>query len=187
MYINSFVAFLRSDRYDHSSHNTGYIIIKPIIKNIKIKYFPFLIILSQEVCNGGEGKHCVKKAKFDSSDEIRSSDDGHCCKFCHRIFRHPSRLGDHILVHSKARPFKCKYKDCKSAYKSKRSLRRHEMSHKFDQMYNCNYCDFASHVELRVIRHSKIHEKPSKKCKFCKRKFMTCTQRIIHTRVCFGK
>ena len=169
-------SFLRSDRCDHSSHNTGYIIIKTIIKNNTVNYkITFLIILSQEVCNGG-----------DSSDEIRASDDGHRCKFCHRIFRHPSRLGDHILVHSKAKPFKCKYPACKSAYKSKRSLRRHEMSHKFDQVYNCNYCDFASHVELRVIRHSKIHEKPSKKCKFCKRKFMTCTQRIIHTRVCFG-
>lgn len=47
----------------------------------------------------------------------------HICEVCGSRFQKPSRLQDHLLVHTNMRPYTCKY--CNKTLKSKRSLRTH--------------------------------------------------------------
>lgn len=95
----------------------------------------------------------------------------HICEVCGAKFPKQSRLQEHSLVHSNARPYACVY--CKKALKSKRSLRSHLLTlHKLnvsdvDKMVNelpdlpCEFADDSSESA------KKPHSSSANTCESC--------------------
>lgn len=66
----------------------------------------------------------------------------HECSQCHKKFRSPNLLTEHIRTHTKERPFGCNL--CSATFNNKCNLRRHVVRHcggkPREKQYNCEYC-----------------------------------------------
>lgn len=51
----------------------------------------------------------------------------HICYICEKGFPRPSKLADHMTVHTGERPFKCE--ECGKRFKTKSGLKKHGVSH----------------------------------------------------------
>lgn len=51
------------------------------------------------------------------------------CHICGKEFSRPSTLKTHVVVHTEARPFICRYPGCDKSYNVRSNLRRHEKTH----------------------------------------------------------
>ena len=65
---------------------------------------------------------------------------GHPCLFCNQTFKFKSRLDNHMRMHTKERPFKCTYQNCKEAYTERSSLTVHMRYHTGEKPYACKRC-----------------------------------------------
>ena len=83
-----------------------------------------------------------KKSKASYTQKTEDKKHGrikHVCKVCDRECGTPSKLKDHIRVHSGERPYMCKI--CDKLFSRKFHLTRHIRIHTGDTPYQCKVCD----------------------------------------------
>ncbi|KDR15851.1 zinc finger protein 525-like isoform X1 [Zootermopsis nevadensis] len=94
----------------------------------------------------------------------------HVCGECGRIFKKPSKLKSHFLVHTGEKPFKCEV--CNRGFKSIYHLKTHCKIHTGEKPYVCNICGKEFSQPRHLKTHMLIHtsEKPYS-CKVCNKDF----------------
>ncbi|XP_023717882.1 zinc finger protein 525-like isoform X1 [Cryptotermes secundus] len=94
----------------------------------------------------------------------------HMCGECGRIFKKPSKLKSHVLVHTGEKPFKCEV--CNRGFKSIYHLKTHCKIHTGEKPYVCNICGKEFSQPRHLKTHMLIHtcEKPYS-CKVCNKEF----------------
>ncbi|KAJ9582982.1 hypothetical protein L9F63_022667 [Diploptera punctata] len=94
----------------------------------------------------------------------------HICSECGRVFKKPSKLKSHLLVHTGEKPFKCEV--CNRRFKSIYHLKTHCKIHTGEKPYVCDVCgkEFSQprHLKTHILIHT--HEKPYS-CQICKKEF----------------
>ena len=90
----------------------------------------------------------------------------------------------HWLVHTKHKPYKCVYPDCKSAFSMKINLIEHELIHIGVKPYSCEKCA-ASFFHKHIMRKhtSLVHDKVKRFiCQTCGVRFGALSTLQLHTR-----
>uniref|UniRef100_H3D347 Si:ch211-263k4.2 n=1 Tax=Tetraodon nigroviridis TaxID=99883 RepID=H3D347_TETNG len=89
-----------------------------------------------------------KQEREDSDEPI------HECKDCEKIFPNEyslSSLGQHMIVHTEEREYKCD--QCPKAFNWKSNLIRHQMSHDSGKRFECENCDKVFTDPSNLQRH----------------------------------
>ncbi|KAI8074997.1 hypothetical protein BC940DRAFT_213752, partial [Gongronella butleri] len=75
----------------------------------------------------------------------------YACDFCDKVFHRAYNLKSHLLSHSKARPYVCRYEGCPWRFSRPHDLRRHEALHSGHRPFACSTCGkrFAREEALR--------------------------------------
>ncbi|CAJ0571957.1 unnamed protein product, partial [Mesorhabditis spiculigera] len=79
----------------------------------------------------------------------------HFCDICKKEFRYPSKIKEHLRIHSGERPFACEI--CPARFTQKHLLKSHSRMHNGERPYKCAYCArcFVSAQQHRM--HEKGH------------------------------
>ncbi|XP_069693187.1 zinc finger protein 83-like [Periplaneta americana] len=121
---------------------------------------------------GGSGLPSTKIAKNTDNSTFTPANKQtfHVCGECGRVFKKPSKLKSHLLVHTGEKPFKCEV--CNRGFKSIYHLKTHCKIHTGEKPYVCNVCGKEFSQPRHLKTHTLIHtsEKPYA-CKICNREF----------------
>ncbi|KAJ3586002.1 hypothetical protein NHX12_012404 [Muraenolepis orangiensis] len=105
----------------------------------------------------------------DFKQEREDSDEAvHECKDCEKMF--PNDLGQHMIVHTEEREYKCD--QCPKAFNWKSNLIRHQMSHDSGKRFECENCDKVQHTPHRHIRSQHVGAR-AHTCPECGKTFAT--------------
>jgi uncharacterized Zn-finger protein len=66
---------------------------------------------------------------------------GHECDVCEKVFRYPSHLATHMLIHTNETPYECNV--CEKRFTQAGNLKRHMRIHTNERPYECDVCDEA--------------------------------------------
>uniref|UniRef100_A0A1B0DNQ2 C2H2-type domain-containing protein n=1 Tax=Phlebotomus papatasi TaxID=29031 RepID=A0A1B0DNQ2_PHLPP len=95
------------------------------------------------------------------------------CPVCHKPFKTPSYLRNHMAIHGEKR-HKCDL--CEKKFTDKSHLHRHvrqihEKKPRVRQFYNCPDCGKVMRDKCRYTQHVKVHQEKIIACPHCPRKF----------------
>jgi len=97
----------------------------------------------------------------------------HSCYFCSRDYTCESHLADHLLYHTRERPYKCVYSKCKKFCWSKGARNQHALF--------CNYNpDLKNNLQKRDKLNRKVLIKSQFQCYFCLKNFQTKKNLFAH-------
>ena len=88
------------------------------------------------------------------------------CEICHKIVKN---IYEHRLVHSKERPYSCKF--CEKSFKSKQEVQSHQNRVHLGVKEECPIC----HVMVKNLRqHKGVHSNARPfSCQFCGKTYKT--------------
>jgi transposase-like protein len=95
---------------------------------------------------------------------------GFTCKTCGRSFTRPYSLTQHMIIHTKERPFKCPVPGCPYAAKRKRNLQSHATTHTKEKSFRCTIpgCLYIAKRQSDLTKHIKTHTDEKRfKCPIC--------------------
>ncbi|KAG9091216.1 hypothetical protein FS749_016716 [Ceratobasidium sp. UAMH 11750] len=68
----------------------------------------------------------IQQERRPPSDKL----DRRRCRYCQKMFRRPSTLADHLNVHTGAKPHKCPFERCNTAFHTNSNMKRHFTTHR---------------------------------------------------------
>jgi len=86
--------------------------------------------------------------------------NGFFCTQCNKMFRCKSNLKQHMMTHTKEKPYPCEV--CDKKFSAKSSLKRHMRVHSGEKYFFCKECGKAFMLESSLKSHTKVHEKADK-------------------------
>lgn len=78
------------------------------------------------------------------------------CNVCRRIFATQIKLAQHMLTHTKCKPFQCD--TCRMVFTTKRNLKRHKRLHTRIGLFKCDQCMNEYTTKYARDAHQKKHE-----------------------------
>merc|ERR1719233_2125522 len=77
------------------------------------------------------------------------------CDMCGHVAKTPDYLETHKQVkHFGLKGFKCEHDDCDKQFSLKKYLIKHMKTHNTSQSFQCNMCDFKTHLQENLERHT---------------------------------
>ena len=70
------------------------------------------------------------------------------CDVCEKVFRYPSKLAEHMRMHTKEKPYECDV--CEKRFSRADGLRDHMRIHTKEKPYECDVCDKKLFVNLVI-------------------------------------
>ena len=119
---------------------------------------------------------------IDADGKLKTSQ----CTFCHKSFKHSSKLIQHERVHTGEAPYECK--TCKKRFKQIHHLKGHESIHSGELPYECKICKKRFNQKFNLRSHAKIHTgKIPYECDTCKKRFKSKSNLKTHKRIHTGE
>uniref|UniRef100_A0A672TX44 C2H2-type domain-containing protein n=1 Tax=Strigops habroptila TaxID=2489341 RepID=A0A672TX44_STRHB len=89
-----------------------------------------------------------------------ASDGPFTCSLCWKVFKKPSHLHQHQIIHTGEKPFTCSV--CSKSFNRRESLTRHVKTHSglLRRPYKCELCGKAFGYPQSLTRHKQIHRLP---------------------------
>ncbi|EDV46857.2 uncharacterized protein Dere_GG17969 [Drosophila erecta] len=99
-------------------------------------------------------------------------DRKHQCPHCPKSYHRSFALKEHLIVHTKERPFECSR--CPKRFKSARYLKEHQTIHTGERPFKCTHCSNAYRKKTCLQRHIQTYTgvRPFK-CTHCPKTFAT--------------
>ncbi|GLV44364.1 Meiotic central spindle [Carabus blaptoides fortunei] len=112
---------------------------------------------------------CVKESSVKKTN-VTGDINRHICPVCNKTFRTKTKLQEHSITHSDARPYPCSL--CGKTFKADSHLRIHKLTHSDVKRYKCNMCDkaFCRSSNLQLHRRTHSNARPHK-CSTCDMRF----------------
>ncbi|XP_066289877.1 uncharacterized protein [Branchiostoma lanceolatum] len=110
------------------------------------------------------------------------------CDHCGQFFT-KQEMKRHELTISKARPFKCNVKNCKSTFKDKGGLKHHLDNVHNRHRFPCPFegCKKTFGVKSRMMTHYRVHtDERSHQCSYCGKMFQRTDHLSVHMRIHTG-
>ena len=104
----------------------------------------------------------------------------HKCTKCSRVFRAPSNLRQHQMVHDATKLYSCDL--CHKSYKYPQSLDQHKLkNHTSIREFVCNVCGRTFPIKAYLTSHQKVHMKIKPfQCESCPASFGNRTDLKVH-------
>ena len=77
------------------------------------------------------------------------------CEYCGKRFARKDNLAQHILIHTKEKPYKCEY--CHKKYRQSHSLKEHLRNHTGEKPFKCDVCSKSFTNKQAMIIHRRCH------------------------------
>jgi len=111
------------------------------------------------------------------------------CVFCKVDYKSPSKLKEHIRVHTGENPFCCRI--CNRFFSQKSTLTRHMANHFGDigdRCFDCQYCDASFKLKSFLTKHIRIHTGESCfHCEHCDSSFPNNGNLRVHKKIMHGE
>ncbi|XP_066275799.1 uncharacterized protein [Branchiostoma lanceolatum] len=110
------------------------------------------------------------------------------CDHCGQFFNNKD-MKRHEMQLSKARPYKCEVKNCKSSFKEKGQLRNHVRIVHDRSRFPCPYegCKKTFGTKSTMLKHYRVHtDERSYQCSFCGKMFRRICHLSVHMRIHTG-
>ncbi|CAH1256697.1 ZNF777 [Branchiostoma lanceolatum] len=110
------------------------------------------------------------------------------CDHCGQFFNNKD-MKRHEMQLSKARPYKCEVKNCKSSFKEKGQLRNHVRIVHDRSRFPCPYegCKKTFGIKSTMLKHYRVHtDERSYQCSFCGKMFRRICHLSVHMRIHTG-
>ncbi|KAM9309853.1 transmembrane protein 116 isoform 1-T1 [Pholidichthys leucotaenia] len=132
-----------------------------------------------------DGDHLPAAADEDLPDILNqnnsSSQGRHQCLVCSRKFCRPSRLADHMAVHTGKKPYSCS--QCGKLFSKKVNVAVHQRVHTGEKPYSCGECG-VSYTQLGCLRRHRLTHAAEKPycCSVCGRGYVQRRHLVQHER-----
>ena len=73
------------------------------------------------------------------------------CDVCEKAFRYPSKLAEHMRIHTKEKPYECDV--CDKAFRDSGHLKIHMRIHTNEKPYECDVCEKRFRISSNLRRH----------------------------------
>ena len=118
--------------------------------------FPTSFYLDQQSLSGVKSKRKkAGKERKTKSYHRNLTGESFDCNQCDKSFRFSCQLVQHMLVHTKERPFACD--QCSKTYPYKSALKKHKLSHSEERKFPCKVCDKSFAHSEGLKSHLKSH------------------------------
>ena len=77
------------------------------------------------------------------------------CDVCEKAFRYPSKLAEHMRIHTKEKPYECDV--CDKAFRDSGHLKIHMRIHTNEKPYECEVCEERFTTSGNLQRHVRTH------------------------------
>jgi len=121
-----------------------------------------------------------------SSKEDESKGALNECPECKAVFKRPSKLAQHMLVHSGVKPYQCD--ECEKTFARKTNLQLHKRTHTGEKPHACARCGRCFSDVSAFRRHCRTHtgERPYS-CSLCGGAFTQASTLYNHKKTCKRK
>jgi len=136
-------------------------------------------------------KHMIKthpSANIDdpSTETDKSGAALNECPECKAVFKRPSKLAQHMMVHSGLKPYECD--QCDKSFARKTNLQLHQRTHTGEKPHACARCGRCFSDVSAFRRHCRTHtgERPYN-CSLCGAAFTQASTLYNHSKTCKRK
>ncbi|KAF1424602.1 hypothetical protein FQV23_0004115, partial [Spheniscus humboldti] len=108
------------------------------------------------------------------------------CSLCWKVFKKPSHLHQHQIIHTGEKPFTCSV--CAKSFNRRESLTRHVKTHSGLLRVPCAVCGKEFRDPAYLLRHQASHsgQRPDYKCEVCGKAYAAPQSLLRHRQVHAG-
>ncbi|XP_041352836.1 zinc finger protein 708-like [Gigantopelta aegis] len=129
---------------------------------------------------------CFNTRAYLMAHTIAHTDKSLTCTICHKPYRYLSRLSEHMLFHTREKPYRCSV--CGKNYPYYGSLQSHMLIHTDLKPFRCEVCCQCFIKKCELVKHLSVHTGEKRHmCEECGKCFRTWSSLHTHDKTHTGE